>query len=211
MTMELDDGVAVRVAALCLDPAGRLSDRLVCAPAVRGGLLLDLALAGRIEQDDESIEVDPTPTGFDPADRLLAAIGVENERSLDDWLDERRIGLREVTGAAVASGRWELHRGPLGFGRRCVDRVPDRTAADRQLHRDQRSDWTAADTCVWAVAAAAGLLERDSLGPADAVPTDVMATADRAAWLCTAVVEHLQGLTSRYALQTAGLGPVGPF
>lgn len=56
-----------------------------------------------MESTDDSIVVDETPTGFAPADGLLAAIVVEPERSLDGWLDERRIGLREVADAAVTA------------------------------------------------------------------------------------------------------------
>src|SRR5688572_21663078 len=74
--MDLSAGIAVRVSALCLDPRGRLVDNLLADTAVRGGLLLDLALAGRLESEEESIVVDGTPTGFAPADRLLAAIAV---------------------------------------------------------------------------------------------------------------------------------------
>ena len=104
--MDLSGGVAVRVAALCLDSGGRLAGRVLCGDAVRGGLLLDLALAQRVESTDDSVVVDPTPTGFGPADRLLAAIAVEPERSLDGWLAEKRLRLRDVADAAVTSGRW---------------------------------------------------------------------------------------------------------
>jgi hypothetical protein len=62
--VDLTGGVAVRVSALCLDSRGRLADRLLCGTAVRAGLLLDLALAGRLESEDDSIVVDGTPTGF---------------------------------------------------------------------------------------------------------------------------------------------------
>ena len=199
------DGVAVRIAALCLDPNGRFSDRLVCGPAIRGGLLLDLALAGRVEQTEDSIVLDPEPIGLDPADRLLAAIGVEPERSLDGWLDERRLAPREVADAAVAAGRWSARRGMLGLVRRYLDGVPARTAADRR--RDPAGDatgWSPADACVCAVAAAARLLDPGfERTPSSAV---LGATGD-AAWLCTAVVEHLQVLDARWATEAAGLGP----
>jgi hypothetical protein len=199
------DGVAVRIAALCLDPNGRLSDRLVCGPAIRGGLLLDLALAGRVEQTEDSIVLDPEPIGFEPADRLLAAIEVEPERSLDGWLDERRLAPREVADAAVAAGRWFARRGMLGLARRYLDGVPDRTAADRE--RDPAGDpagWSPADACVCAVAAAARLLDPGfERTPSPAV----LAATGGAAWLCTAVVEHLQVLSARWATEAAGMGP----
>jgi hypothetical protein len=201
------DGVAVRVAALCLGPLGRLSDRLVCGPAVRGGLLLDLALAGRVEQADDSIVVDPTPIGFDPADRLLAAIAVEPERSLDDWLDERRIRLRDVADATVATGRWTTRHGALGFGRRYIDGAVEQTLAD--LRRDPAGNadgWRRDDACVSVVAGAAGLLDRAS-GYVQAPSQEVLAAAGSTAWLCTAIVDHLQVLSVRWAAEAAGLGP----
>jgi hypothetical protein len=199
------DGVAVRIAALCLDANGRLSDRLVCGPAVRGGLLLDLALAGRVELTEDSIVVDPEPVGFGPADRLLAAIGVEPERSLDGWLDERRLPPREVADAAVAAGRWSEHRGMLGLARRYVDGAPARAAADRRRNpAGDPAGWRPADACVCAVAAAARLLDSD-LEPSPSPA--VLAATGTAAWLCTAVVEHLQLLSARWATEAAGLGP----
>lgn len=200
-------GVAVRVVALCLGTFGKLSDRLVCGPAARGGLLLDLALVGRVEQADDSIVVDPTPTGFEPADGLLAAIGVEPERSLDGWLDEQRLGLRDVADAAVASGRWTSRRAVVGFGRRYIDGAFDQTSAD--LRRDPAGPplgWTPADAAVTAIAATAGLLDRD-LGYAMEVAPEVVAATDNAAWLCTAVIEHLQALRERWAAEAAGLSP----
>lgn len=200
--------VAVRIAALCLDANGRLSDRLVCGAAVRGGLLLDLALSERVEQTADSIVIDPAPTGFEPADRLLAAIGVEPERSLDDWLDERRLGLRDVATAAVAAGLWSERRGPFGFGRRFVDLRPRITAADRRRDPSGPADgWTARDACVCAVAAVASLLEPGEGFERLPVP-EVLTATGPAAWLCAAVVEHLHALTQRWAIEASGLGPL---
>jgi hypothetical protein len=199
--------VAVRVAALCLDPAGRLSDHLVCGPAVRGGLLLDLALAGRVEQTDDSIVIDQEPTGFAPADRLLAAIAVEPERSLDGWLDERRIGLRDVAAAAIGSGHWSEHRGPLGFGRRYTDLSSAHTPDRERRPTDDPSGWTPIDACVTAVGAGAGLLDREWLGWSETPPGPILAATGNAAWLCAAVVDHLTVLTARFQAEVAGLGP----
>ena len=153
----------MRTAALCLGPLGRLSDRLVCGPAVRGGLLLDLALAGRVEQTDESIVVDPTPVGFDPADRLLAAIAVEPERSLDGWLDERRLGLRDVVDAAVSTGSLG-GSARLARPRAAVHRPCEHTHADRRrTPAGDPAGWTPTDAGVSAVAAIARLLARGRL------------------------------------------------
>ncbi|GAA3169921.1 hypothetical protein GCM10010531_23830 [Blastococcus jejuensis] len=199
--------VSIRVAALCLGQNGRLSDRLVCGPAVRGALLLDLALSARVEQTEDSILVDPTPTGFAPADRLLAAIGIEPERSLDGWLDERRIGLRDVADGAVRAGRWSQGRGALGLGRRYVDGDVARTLADLARDPDgEPAGWTPEDAGVTAIAAVAGLRDRE-LGYAESLAPAVLAATGSAAWLCTAIVDHLRVLTARYAAEAAGLGP----
>ena len=179
---QLTGGVAVRVSALCLTPAGRVADWSICGPAVRGGLLLDLALAGRVEQTEDSVVVDETPTGFAPADRLLAAIAVEPERSLDGWLDERRIGLRDLVGANVASGRWVRHR-PRFRPATYEDRAVERTTRD--LTRSPAGpfvDWTPADACVTAILTAAGLLAGRAGGAA--MPAEaLLAAAGAATWL----------------------------
>ena len=196
--MDLAGGVAVRVAALCLDDHGRPSQRFAADAAVRAGLLLDLALTGRVESTDDSIVVDETPTGFAPADGLLAAIVVEPERSLDGWLDERRIGLREVADAAVRSGRWELrHRFPHP---RFRDLAAEQTEADAVRDASTGSDgWSPEDAAVTALALVAGLLRRpagsvaEAYGetPAPPVPESVLARAGDVRWLCEAVTDHI--------------------
>jgi Golgi phosphoprotein 3 (GPP34) len=209
--VDLAGGVAVRVAALCLDDRGRLPDRLLTGTAVRGGLLLDLALSGRVESSDDSITVDAAPTGFAPADRLLAAIEVEPERSLDGWLEERRLRVREVAGAAVASGRWRVSTGPFGVGRSYTDLAAEATAADRARCADRagpppRSPW---DAAVTAVAVAAGLAGAEA---AERPPAPLVAATGPAAWLCAAVVDHLLLADERYRSQAGALGGgIGPF
>ena len=211
--MDLSNGVAVRVAALCLDASGRLADTLMCGAAVRGGLLLDLALAGRVESTDDSIVVDRTPTGFAPADSLLAAIAVEPERSLDGWLDERRLRPRAVADANVASGRWQMRSGRFGVGRRYTDLGHEQTVRDlRRQASEMPPGCTPQDAGVTAVACAAGLLDRDG-GLNERPPAEVVAAAGSAAWLCAAVVDHLLLAGARYRAQAGalGAGPVGPF
>jgi hypothetical protein len=211
--VDLTSGVAARTASLCLEHGGRLSQRLLHGAAARGGLLLDLALAGRVESDWDSIAVDPTPTGFGPADRLLAAIAVEPERSLDGWLDEKRIGLRDVAAANVASGRWAVREAPFGLRRRYVDLYPEDTVRDRARDaEDGVALWSPADTCVTAVAVAAGLSDAHSGSPMRP-PAGLLAATGTAAWLVEAVVDHLVLAHVRYASQAAALGggQLGPF
>jgi hypothetical protein len=213
VTERRPDWVAVRVSALCLGPGGRVPDRLLASDAVRAALLLDLALAGRMTSTEDSIVVDPTPTGFSPADRLLAAIEAEPERSLDGWLAERRIGLRDVVEANVASGRWERRPGLLGLRARYTDLYPEQTARD--LARSA-SDWPAdaspADACVTVVAGASGLLDPEFDLPV-APPPALLAATGPAAWLGPTVVEHLRQAHARYRDEAGALGGgiVAPF
>jgi hypothetical protein len=213
VTERRPEWVAVRVSALCLESGGRLPDRLLASDAVRAGLLLDLALAGRMTSTEDSIVVDPTPTGFSPADRLLAAIDAEPERSLDGWLRERRIGLRDVVEANVASGRWERRAGLLGLRARYLDRYAEQTARDRAR---SASDWppdaSREDACVTVVAGASGLLDPEFDLPADP-PPELLAATGPATWLCPTVVEHLRQAHARYRDQAGALGGgvVGPF
>jgi hypothetical protein len=208
--VDLTGGVAARVASLCLGANGKLSAMLLCGTAVRGGLLLDLARAGRVESAEDSVVVDPTPTGFAPADRLLAAIAVEPERSLDGWMDERRIGLRDVAAANVASGRWELRPGPLGFGRRYTDLRRDDTDRDAGRPDDDAATMAPADACVAVVIAAAGLRGPD-VWEGGWRADDLLAATGPVAWLAEAVADHVLVTGARYRSQGSALGTTGPF
>jgi hypothetical protein len=204
--VDLSGGVAVRVSALCLDGDGRLTDRLLFSDAVRAGLLLDLALAGRLQPTAETIDVDEAPTGFEPADRLLAAMAAESGRSLDEWLGERRIGLRDVAAANVASGSWVRRTGPFGLRPRYTDRNRDRAERDAvRSTADWPEDATPADACVTVLAAASGLLDRDA-GLPEGPPPAVLAAAAPVDWLCAVAAEHLQRAHRRYLDQASALG-----
>ncbi|WP_170861085.1 GPP34 family phosphoprotein [Trujillonella endophytica] len=208
----LADGVAVRVSALCLDSQGRLSDLLIASAAVRAGLLLDLALAGRVTQTDDAVEIDAEPTGFPPADRLLAAVVAEPGRPLDGWLDERRLGLADLAAANEASGRW-VRRRQLLRRDRYVDRAADQTRRDLARSPEVGGvGLTAQDAAVTAVAAAAGLLDRRRGEPDEPSPGLLAATGD-VRWLADHVTGHVTAACWRYRAQSMGLrvsGTVGP-
>lgn len=203
-SVDLSGGVAVRSSALCLSRDGALGGFSLWDDAARGALLLDLALTGRLESLEDSIVVDAEPTGFPPADRLLAALGAEPERALDGWLAERRLGLRDVAAANVSSGRWSVRRDLLGLRRRYVDRHAETTRADVLRARNtDPGDWTPVDACVLVLAAAASLR---IAGPAPDVDT-VLPRTGPAAWLAEAVVDHLRRAAMRYGTEASGLGP----
>ncbi|MGY1742863.1 MULTISPECIES: hypothetical protein [unclassified Blastococcus] len=167
---DLAGGVAVRVPALCLDSRGRPSPLLICSAAVPARLLLDLALAGRITQTASAVELDATPTGFAPADELLATVLAETDRPLDSWLHDRRLTLHDVVRANVASGRWHRRRLALRLDR-YADSAEDTTWADRSRMPDlPPRDLGRADACVtatyWRYRSQASVLRTgDTIGP----------------------------------------------
>jgi hypothetical protein len=200
---DLTGGVAVRMSALCLSADGSLGSFSLWDDAARGALLLDLALAGRLESLEDSIVVDAEPTGFPPADALLAAIGAEPERALDGWLAERRLGLRHLAAANVGSGRWSMRR-DLFARRRYVDLRSEATRADARRARDTDPvDWTPADACVMVLAAAASLRIAGPAPDAEAV----LPRTGPAAWLGEAVLDHLRLAAMRYGTEASGLSP----
>jgi hypothetical protein len=198
----------VRVASLCLDAKGRLSDLRLASAAVSAGLLVDLALADRVESTEDSVVIDPTPTGFPPADRLLAAITVEPERSLDGWLDERRIGLKDVAEALVRSGRWESAGRALPGIHRYRDASVEQTARDRSRDPDPGSgEWTAEDAAVTAIALTCGLLGRAG----DPKATEqLLARSGSVRWLLEAVTEHLRAAAEQASWTSVVLNAGGP-
>ena len=208
---------AVRVAALCLDGKGRLSGRLVCSTAVRAALLVDLALAGRLEETADSIALDDSPTGTPPLDELLQAVSQAPGTTLDAWLELPRPTLRDLAADAVRTGRWELRRG-LFPGARFLDLDADRTAADRARDpADVRPDWTPADAAVTAIAHVVGLrgVTAGWFGdePADPLEDDVLAATGPLRWLTTAVTDHLVWARARDAANARALrgsDTVGP-
>jgi Golgi phosphoprotein 3 (GPP34) len=199
--VELTAGVAVRFSALCLDAGGRLGDYSLWQTAVRGAVLVDLALAGRLTQTEDSVTIDERPTGFAPADNLLRAITVEYERSLDWWMDNCPVRLRDVAAANVASGRWAA-AGPV-FRRRYTDLRREATERDRSRVPWDRGP-SPESAAVAAIACAAGVGGNDPAPP----PEELLALTGPLRWICQAVTEHLAETHSRNQQAAWGGGGV---
>jgi hypothetical protein len=183
---DLGAGVAVRFSSLCLDTDGRLRDFAIWDTGVRGALLVDLAFAARLAQTEDSVTIDERPTGFPPADRLLAAVAVEPERNLDWWLDHGGVGMSDLAEANVAAGRWTVVRRLLG--RRYAETDPASAAEDRARHpRSPEPDWTPQTAAVMAIALATGAVEP----PPDPPDEALLALAGPVRWIVEAVVDHL--------------------
>jgi Golgi phosphoprotein 3 (GPP34) len=170
---DLTRGVAVRLSGHALDDSGKLRDYDIWDVAVRGALLVDLAFAGRVAHEEDSVVVDATPTGFEPADRLLAPIVVEPERPLDWWMDHGGVDLGDLVRDNVESGRWAA-RVTLVGRRYSVLETPA-----------EGDDALAA--AVEVIGDTAGITDRRPGEPAEGP----LERTGPVRWLCEAVVEHL--------------------
>jgi Golgi phosphoprotein 3 (GPP34) len=191
---DLTSGVAVRLSAFCLTGSGKLRSFDLWDVAVRGALLVDLALAGRVAHEQDSVVVDATPTGFGPADALLAPIVVEPERPLDWWMDHGVVGLDHLVRDNVASGRWHRRWTPLGRRHRPVGAV--------RAVGEPAGDPAAA--AVAAIGDSSGITDNRPGEPAEGL----VEHTGEVRWICEAVVEHLQA-AHRRMLRQAGAADGG--
>jgi hypothetical protein len=200
--MDLSDGVAARLAAVCLDDEGRLREYDIWDTAARGALLVDLVRAGRLTDDPDSIGVDPTPTGFVPADRLLAAMEVEPERPLTWWIDHGGVRLDDVADACVEAGRWTVDHRLLG--RRFDVVAVERAVADQGLDETPLGDLSpeTAAVAVLAIACGARGHRPEPVSDAELAPIGPLR------WICETVTAHLE-LTHRHNLRSAGAADGG--
>jgi hypothetical protein len=202
---DLTRGVAVRLSAFCLTEGGKLRRYDIWDVAVRAALLVDLALAGRVTHEEDSVVIDAIPTGFEPADRLLAPIAVEPERPLDWWMDRGGVDLGDLVEDNVASGRWHRHWTPLGRRYSLAD-GGQRTSDAAELRR-------VPTTAAWDAPTATVALIWDTSGITDMRPGEPAAgilehTGD-VRWLAQAVVEHLQEAHRRNLRQAGAADGVG--
>ncbi|MGY1749460.1 GPP34 family phosphoprotein [Modestobacter sp. SYSU DS0511] len=191
MTTDLTDGVAARLAAVCVDARGRLRRFDLWDAAARGALLVDAARCGRLVETADSISLDPAPTGFPPLDRLLTAMDAEPGHPLTWWLDHGDAAMSEVAGACVAAGVWSVRRGLLGtrYG------TPPSPAETTSGH---------VASAVEVLATACGARGRWP----EAVLEPELAPTGPLAWICTTVTDHLE-LVHRRNLRAAGAADGG--
>lgn len=177
--------------------------------AVRGALLTDLVFLGRLSNDADTLTIDTTPTGFDPADRLLDRITYSPERTLDWWLRRGGIGQQQLADHLVATGRWQRHRGARRYQTRYVDAdgaTSDRIDERRQALRQpvNPSPETAALACI---AQSTGLLDRST----DRMPGELISQCATATWIVRAVLDFLDVARAHLIAASAMPRPVhGP-
>jgi hypothetical protein len=181
-------GVAARFAALCLDEKGHLSESDYVDLGVRGALLVELVLAGRLTQTDESIDLDVTTLGDPLADRALRELDVLDGRSLDWWLEHGVVDLGVAAVDLVHAGAWEqLPRHALRHGPRFAVRRPDLQAHDAAVLSGLERPGSVEDAAVAAIAASAGLAGARVSGP----PEELVESTGPAAWVCRLVTDFV--------------------
>ena len=159
-----DESLSLRLASLALDQKGRLTDDLVTGLAVRGTLLTDLAFRGRVRDVGDAIEVDDRPSGFPPADRLLA----KPVTSLTHLLRKGRVDQRDLAEEHLRRGTWSP--GKSWVRRRYIDHQAERTRADElAMTSPPDRDWAPADAALAAIASTLGLLSTPRTYPTDAL------------------------------------------
>jgi hypothetical protein len=199
--VDLSDGVAAQLAAVCLDDEGRLRDFDIWDTAARGALMVDLVRAGRLAENADSIAVDLTPTGFPPADRILAAMEVEPERPLTWWIDHGGVRLDDIAEACVAAGRWTVERRLLG---RRYEVAGTQAIADSGLEEGPLDDVQPDTAAIAVLGRACGAWRHRP----ESIPESDLAATGPLRWICESVTTHLEQ-THRYNLRAAGAADGG--
>lgn len=194
MSDDWDASVALRLASLALD-RGRLADDSATGLAVRGALLIDLALRGRIIESKDEIQFDTGPTGFAPADRLVA----KGAPSLSELLHKGAVDQKDLATEHLRRGSWSLRRRWLG--QRYIDHRADQTSTDEQaLESTLCKDWTAADAALAALGSVLGLLSSPRSLPTE----ELLALTGSARWLVEVVVAEInQSIVSGRSMEGA--------
>ncbi len=165
-----------------------MTDDLVTALAVRGALLVDLALRSRIVETADAVEFDSGPSGFPPADRLLAA----GTPSLTDLLRRGTVDQEDLAVEHLRHGSWTATRRWLQL--RYVDHRPERTRSDEQSVASPASrEWTPPDAAVAAIGGTLGLLATPRSLPTE----ELLAATGPVRWLVELVVEEVDRALAR--------------
>jgi hypothetical protein len=172
---------------LSLRPDGRLANSPLLAATARAALLADLAEHGALTSGPAGLELDTTPTGFGPADRLLAGVAAQPDHTLEWWVRRGPDSIRDLGAYLLGAGLWIREEGRSRFW----DTEPAGVRADAARLRAVL-DGAAADTpCTAVLAALLGVIGTDAL-PGGQHPTDSdLAACGRAQWLMGDLVDYL--------------------
>lgn len=176
------DAISLRLTSLALADSGRLSDDLVLGVAVRGALLVDVALRYPDALDVDAFHEDVRPTGFPPADRLLHEPG----QSPVILLRRGRIDQADLAAEHVAQGSW-TQRGSV-LRRRYSDQLTERTQRDASaLASSSDRRWQPADAALIAIAGELGVLTTGRARPTG----ELLRATETARPLVQLIVQHI--------------------
>ena len=207
--MTLDSGIAVALLSLCLTKSGGLQRSRLRDSAIRGALLTDLTFAARLRSDDDGLTIDTTTTGFEPADRLLAAIVLEPDHNLEWWLRRGPVGQYDVAETLVAAGRWTHRpRQVLRPGAHYHDHTDSTGLRERLLAVVAGQPCDPHNAALACLAQRSGLLGDDHNRQSE----ELIAQCREAAWIVTAVADYLtaaalDALNGGHVSGTPGIGP----
>lgn len=181
--------VATRLVRLSLRRDGSLPRSALLASTVRAAVLADLALHGALTDSPSGLGLDTTPTGFTPADNLLAAVAARPDKNAEWWLRRGTDAIHDTVADLLATGVWTRHLTGLSHHYRDTDPAGARADA-RNVHaifHDTRPDTPATAVLVGLV----GVLGIDD-EPAGQYPTEsVLSACGEAEWLMGDLIEYL--------------------
>ena len=180
--------VTISLVRLLRRPNGLIWHNSLVDPVLRGALLIDWTVSGRLVEHATDIEVDLTPSGNPAADALLGRIAAERKRPLTDWLQEEQPTSAELVETLVANGVLTQQRRWLRRDRYLDSRpheVPPLKTRLRGVLRGSQQE----DPPVVALAVLAQLLGVLQ-SRASAVDDDVVARAGELGGLLTAIRDY---------------------
>jgi hypothetical protein len=181
--------VATRLVRLCLHPDGALLRSPLLAATTRAALLADLALHEALTTSASGLGLDTTPTGFTPADNLLAAVAAEPDKTMEWWVRRGTDAVHDVVADLLATGMWT--RQLTRFARRYRDGDPASVKIDAERVRDVLEGGTprAASTAV--LATLIGVVGTDDHpGGQHPIDSDLVACG-AAGWLMGELIDYL--------------------
>jgi len=102
------DAVAPWLLRVGIDHSGQLDLTQLWDIGIRGAVLADLWLAGRISDGNESLQIDLEPTGIRYLDVAVAELVDFGDTELR-WIAAGRLRAPDVAADLVASGEWTRH------------------------------------------------------------------------------------------------------
>lgn len=188
----VSNGVAIWLLRAVADSVKTVVLSELLAASIRGALLIDLRLAGRVQDGGPSLAVDTAKTGFGPADAVVAAIEQHPPRTMQIWLQRGHPHASVVADVFVERGEWtRKHREIYRRYAPTEQAVRDGTIR-RQLagYLQQGSAPNPTIASLIRIAAPVGLFGRNNryLDP----PARIVAACGHARELVDAVVDYLR-------------------